>query len=173
MQKRGNGKTSARSRRAARRSNTSGRSSSSSGGRKVARTAENAENAEKSKVDSALSARSASSFLPLRNQLAAALTWHDAHAGFEGAVAGVPPDARGKKPPGVPYSPWQLLEHLRITQHDILEFCRNPKYVEPKWPDDYWPTSDAPPDRAAWDASVDAFTRDRRALAELALNQAT
>src|SRR5256885_10511920 len=48
------------------------------------------------------------------------------------------------KPSAVPYSPWQLLEHLRLTQHDILEFCRNPKYVEPKWPDDYWPKSDAP-----------------------------
>jgi uncharacterized damage-inducible protein DinB len=83
-------------------------------------------------------------------------------------VEGVPADARGRRPPGLPYSLWQLLEHLRIAQRDVLEFCRDPKYVEPKWPDDYWPETDAPPDAAAWDQSVAAFRRDRDALKALA-----
>ena len=96
----------------------------------------------------------------IRQQLAAALAWHDAHVDLERAVKGLPPDARGRKPHGLPYSPWQLLEHLRLAQRDILDFCRDPKYVEPKWPDDYWPKNEAPPDPAAWDASVAAFRRD-------------
>ena len=105
---------------------------------------------------------------PLREQLTKALAWHDAHADFDRAVAGIPADARGRKPAGLPYSPWQLLEHLRLTQLDILEFCRNPKYAEPKWPEHYWPRGEAPPDGAAWDASVAAFRRDLAALQRLA-----
>ncbi len=139
MRKRGSAKTSARSRRAPRPKSTSARSSSSSAG------------------DGAL-----------RRQLADALEWHDAHVDFERAVEGVPPDARGRKPQGVPYSLWQLIEHLRISQRDVLEFCRSPNYVEQKWPDDYWPQTDAPPDAEAWDKSIAAFRRDRDALKALA-----
>jgi len=61
----------------------------------------------------------------------------NAGVGFDAAVAGLPPQLRGMAPPGLPYSPWQLLEHLRITQHDILDFCRNPGYEEMSWPEDY------------------------------------
>src|SRR5205823_2621239 len=104
----------------------------------------------------------------VREQLAAALAWHDAHADFDRALKGLPADARGRVPGGLPYSPWQLLEHLRLAQRDILDFCRNPKYVEPKWPDDYWPKSAAPPDAAAWDASVAAFKRDLAGVQRLA-----
>ena len=74
-----------------------------------------------------------------REQIARLLDWEDAHVGFAAAVADIPPEDRGRQPAGLPYSPWQLVEHLRRTQRDILEFCRNPDYQELKWPDDYWP----------------------------------
>jgi hypothetical protein len=104
----------------------------------------------------------------LRAQLAKLLDWEDAHASFDAAVEGVPPKLRGAAPAGVPYSPWQLIEHLRITQHDILDFCRNPNYRELHWPDDYWPSSAAPPKPADWDESIAQFRRDRAGLQELA-----
>jgi len=150
MPKQGSGKTSGRSRRARPRKSTSARSSSSKGTERRARPA-----AGKA----------------LRDQLAKALDWPDAHADFDRAVADLPADARGRKPAGVPYSPWQLLEHLRLAQHDILDFCRNPKYEELKWPDDYWPKNDAPPNAAAWDASIAAFKRDLAAMQQLATDE--
>lgn len=104
----------------------------------------------------------------LREQLRSVLSWRDAHVGFDAAVDGVPPRLRGTAPKGLPYSPWQLLEHLRITQHDILDFCRNPDYEGRRWPQDYWPPAAEPPNDAAWDASVAAFRRDREALGRLA-----
>jgi hypothetical protein len=107
-----------------------------------------------------------------RDQLVQLLDWRDAHAGFDAAVADLPPQRRGAVPPGLPYSPWQLLEHLRLAQRDILDFCRAPKYVEKKWPDDYWPRDPAPPTPAAWDASVAAFRADREALRQLAADPA-
>lgn len=103
-----------------------------------------------------------------REQVARLLSWEDAHAGFDAAVADLPPADRGRQPAGLPYSPWQLVEHLRITQHDILDFCRNPAYVELKWPDDYWPSSPSPATPKAWDESIREFQRDRAALQELA-----
>lgn len=104
----------------------------------------------------------------LRTHLARLLEWQDAHASFDSAVQGVPPEVRGVRPAGLPYSAWELLEHLRFTQWDILEFCRNPAYQEPRWPDDYWPDSPAPPRPEAWDESVAAFHADREALRQLA-----
>jgi uncharacterized damage-inducible protein DinB len=104
----------------------------------------------------------------LRAHIAKALDWEDAHAGFDKALEGLPPGLRGRRPAGLPYSPWQLIEHLRLTQHDILDFCRNPKYAERDWPKDYWPPTDAPPSPAAWDESVAAFHRERDALKLLA-----
>lgn len=92
------------------------------------------------------------------------LEWHDAHVDFDTAVKDVPPNLRGAKPHGMPHSLWQLLEHMRIAQHDILDFCRNPAYAEMKWPNDYWPKTAAPPNAAAWDESIAAFRRDREAL---------
>jgi uncharacterized damage-inducible protein DinB len=103
-----------------------------------------------------------------RQQLAAALAWKEAHAGFDAAVAGIPPEARGTRPANLPYSAWQLLEHLRITQHDILDFCRNAGYEEMAWPDDYWPASPEPPDSSAWDESLRLYREDRAALQRLA-----
>jgi|ERR671910_3415395 hypothetical protein len=107
---------------------------------------------------------------PVRSSLAHLLDWEDAHAGFGKVVAGLSSELRGKVPPGLPYSPWQLLEHLRITQEDILQFCIDPEYQERSWPIDYWPEAPAPPSSGAWDKSVAAFRRDREALKRLALN---
>ena len=109
---------------------------------------------------------------PLREQLARVLAWEDAHTGFDAAVAELPVALRGARPAVLPYSPWRLVEHLRVTQADILDFCRNPDYHERNWPDDYWPTGDAPPTAAAWDESVRAFARDREALQALARDPA-
>ena len=108
----------------------------------------------------------------LRDLLVRLLAWEDAHVGFESAVADLPPDARGTQPPGLPYSPWQLVEHLRLAQHDILEFCRNPNYREMKWPDDYWPRSATPPSARTWDDSIREYVEDRKALQQLASDPA-
>jgi len=104
----------------------------------------------------------------IRDLLGKALAWHDAHATFDGAVSDIPAEARGRRPEHLPYSAWQLVEHLRITQHDILDFCVNPDYQEMKWPDDYWPSSPEPPSAAAWDESIRAYQDDRQALQKLA-----
>jgi uncharacterized damage-inducible protein DinB len=104
----------------------------------------------------------------LRAQLVKLLDWREAHAGFDAAVKGIPPRLRGAVPEGWQYSAWQLLEHIRIAQADILDFCRNPKYRHKKWPDDYWPKSPAPPRSAAWTKSLAAYRRDLRAFKRLA-----
>ena len=109
---------------------------------------------------------------PLRELLGRLLAWGDAHVTFDAAVDGIPVKLRGKRPAGLPYSIWQLVEHLRIAQNDILEFCVNPHYKEMKWPDDYWPTSAAPRSPSAWAKSLRQFRRDRRSLQALAADTA-
>jgi uncharacterized damage-inducible protein DinB len=104
----------------------------------------------------------------LREHLVKLLDWEDAHAGFEKTVANIPAKDRGRQPAGLPYSPWQILEHLRRTQHDILDFCVNPKYEERAWPDDYWPSAAAPESEKAWEDSISQFKKDRKALQKLA-----
>lgn len=104
----------------------------------------------------------------LREHLRNLLAWGDAHVDYDRAVAGLAPELRGTRPDGLPYSAWELVEHLRITQHDILDFSRNAQYAELSWPEDYWPPTPAPPDADAWDRSVAAFTADRAALQALA-----
>jgi hypothetical protein len=108
----------------------------------------------------------------LRAHVTKLLEWQDAHVTFDAAVKGIPPELRGRVPDGAPYSLWQLVEHIRLAQHDILDFCVNPDYQEMKWPDDYWPGA-APPSGEAWDESVAAYFRDRRALVALAENPQT
>ena len=103
----------------------------------------------------------------LRAHLVTLLDWRDAHLEFEAAIAGIPPVARGRTPSGASHSPWQLLEHIRLAQHDILDFCVNPTYKERSWPDDYWPSSPAPPSAEAWDETVARIRRDREALQQL------
>ena len=104
---------------------------------------------------------------PLRSQLITAMSGRESHIDFDSAVKDFPKEARGKKPAGVPHSAWELLEHLRITQHDILEFSRNPQHKSPKWPEGYWPKTETPPDDKAWDASVAAFKKDASELDKL------
>jgi uncharacterized damage-inducible protein DinB len=106
----------------------------------------------------------------LRAQLVKLLDFEEAHVGFDRAVKGIPARRRGKVPAGGEHSLWQLLEHLRITQADILEFCLTAKYKEKKWPDDYWPASPAPRSAAAWTTSIAGYRRDRKALQRLAAN---
>lgn len=108
----------------------------------------------------------------LREDLLALLRGRGAHVGFEKAVADLREDLRGKKPRGAPYTPWQQVEHLRISQWDILEYIRNPDHVSPKWPEGYWPKK-APPTRDAWDNAVRAFKADRKALEKLVADPST
>lgn len=96
----------------------------------------------------------------LRLVLVDALRGHQAHIDFDSALEDFPVAARGSKPEGAPHSAWQLLEHMRIAQHDILEFSRNPKHKSPEWPEGYWPKTEVPPTGKAWDESVQAFRRD-------------
>jgi hypothetical protein len=104
----------------------------------------------------------------LREHLARLLDWEDAHVGFDKAVDGIPIDKRGALAPGFAYSPWQLVEHIRLAQEDIFEFCVNPEYEHTlKWPDDYWPAP-APPSDAAWKDSIASFTRTREKVKALA-----
>jgi uncharacterized damage-inducible protein DinB len=107
-----------------------------------------------------------------RQQLARFLDWHEAHATLEQSVDKLPAGLRGITPPGLPYSVWQLLEHIRITQRDILDFCVKPDYKELEWPADYWPKAAAPANDKEWQASIDAIGRDRDALQQLALDPA-
>jgi hypothetical protein len=103
----------------------------------------------------------------LRRHVDNALRMKGAHLGFEEAVTDFPPALRGVKPAGAPHTAWQLLEHMRIAQEDILDFSRNPAYKEKKFPDDYWPAEEAPPSEDAWEESVAAFLRDLAATQDL------
>ncbi len=118
---------------------------------------------------SSTSAKSSSSSA-IRALLAGALDWGDAHAGFDRALEGLPADLRGRRVEGLQHSAWEIVEHLRLAQADILDFCRNAAYAERTWPDEYWPPSPAPPSDAAWGASLAAFRRDRLAVKRLATN---
>ncbi len=109
----------------------------------------------------------------LREHILYVLRGGGAHLDFESAFAEVPVEGRGVVPDGLPYSLWQLLEHLRICQWDILEFSRNPEHVSPDFPDGYWPSSAAPPTKDAWEKSLTAFRRDMREMQELVANSET
>jgi hypothetical protein len=104
----------------------------------------------------------------VRDLVSRLLAWEDAHVGFDKAVNGIPVALRGKRPSRLPYSPWQLIEHMRITQHDILDFCRNPNYQQETWPEAYWPSSAAPPSARSWTESIRQYRADRQALQDLA-----
>ena len=104
----------------------------------------------------------------LRAHLVKLLDWEDAHVGFDAAVKGIPSRMRGVVPVGWEYSAWQLVEHLRIAQADILEFCVSAGYKEKKWPDAYWPASPAPRNADAWTRAIAGYHRDLKALQRLA-----
>jgi hypothetical protein len=102
----------------------------------------------------------------LREHLSRALDWTSAHLSLEDSLKGLPPARRGTRPRGFAHSPWELLEHIRLAQRDLLDFCRDPAYVEGDWPAAYWPKSPAPPSPRAWRASLEAVAADRRAFQE-------
>lgn len=103
----------------------------------------------------------------LREHLTNLLDGKGAHLTLEDALANLPEQARGKRPANVPHTPWRLLEHIRIAQHDIADFCVNPKYKELSWPDGYWPTQDGPKTDEAWEQSLEHFQRDLKRMKAL------
>jgi hypothetical protein len=103
----------------------------------------------------------------LRQHLHYLLNGGGAHIDFEGAIKSFPAVLRGKRPKGSPHSPWELLEHMRIAQWDILNFTRDPDHVSPDFPAGYWPASAEPPNNRAWNLSADAFRSDLNAMKAL------
>jgi hypothetical protein len=102
--------------------------------------------------------------------VASSLGWEEGHASLDNAVKGLEPALRGKRPDGYPHSPWELVEHIRITQRDLLDFSQAPEYVEKlEWPRDYWPTSPVPANSTAWDKSIADYKRDRDAFARFTM----
>jgi hypothetical protein len=100
----------------------------------------------------------------LREHVLYLLDGGGAHVKFDEVIADISASERGRKPTGLPHSLWMLLEHLRMAQWDILEFSRNPKYVSPKWPEGYWPRTEAPLSSAVWSASIKKFRQDLKAM---------
>jgi hypothetical protein len=109
----------------------------------------------------------------LREHLLKLLTAEQAHASFESAIKNLPAELRGKRPKGAKHSPWELVEHLRIAQEDILDFSVNPNYKAIDWPGGYWPATPAPPDEKAWDKSVRAFRKTLKSFCALISDPAT
>jgi uncharacterized damage-inducible protein DinB len=109
----------------------------------------------------------------LREHLLYVLRGGGAHLSFEEALADFPVERSGQKPEGLPYTAWQVLEHMRIAQWDILEFSRNPNHVSPEWTEGYWPKKDAPPDPEAWTRSIEAFHADLQAMQNLVADPST
>ena len=109
---------------------------------------------------------------PLRKQLIDLLHGGQAHATFEDAVKDFPANLRGTVPPNLPYSAWQLLEHLRIAQRDILHFSAPPTggYHPMRWPQDYWPQSAETPTAHAWDQAIAAIHSDQKHFVALIEN---
>ena len=109
----------------------------------------------------------------LRKHLLYLLGGGGAHVSFREAIAAFPAKARGLRPKSAPHTAWQLLEHMRIAQRDILEFSRNPKHVSPDWPGGYWPPTAAPPFASAWQRSARAFAADLKAMEKLVASSRT
>jgi len=96
----------------------------------------------------------------LIDELTKLLLGGSAHLSLADALAGQQPRLRGIKPEHTPYSIWQLLEHIRIAQWDMLQFCKDADYKSPKWPEEYWPKESAPVDSSAWEASITQINSD-------------
>ena len=110
---------------------------------------------------------------PVREQIIKLLQGGQAHLTLDDVVKDFPPKLRGVKPEGSPHTAWQLLEHLRIAQWDILEFSRDAKHVSPEWPEGYWPKSEKPPSDAAWKKSIASIKKDSLAMQKLVDNPKT
>lgn len=109
----------------------------------------------------------------IREQLIALISGGNAHMPFDQAVENFPVEAMNVEAPNIPYTPWRLLEHMRIAQWDILEFIRNPKYVSPPWPEGYWPPSGERADQERWEQTVQGFRSDLQALQQMVQDPAT
>ena len=109
----------------------------------------------------------------LRKHVSDLLLGHNAHVDWKGAFSGIPPKLRGVRPDGMPYSVWELLEHMRIAQWDILEFSRDAKHVSPDWPAGCWPENPGPPNAGAWEKSLKLFEQDLMAMNKLVANPKT
>ncbi len=109
----------------------------------------------------------------LRKQLLELIAGRGAHMPFDEAVAGFPNDAINQRPPNVPYTPWHLLEHVRIAQWDILDYIRNRSYLAPSWPDEYWPAPEATATPEQFAQTIESFRADQRALRDLVADPAT
>jgi len=109
----------------------------------------------------------------LRKHLGELISGGNAHLDWKSALAGISPKLRGLRPGGLPYSIWELLEHMRIAQWDILEFSRDPKHVSPEWPSGYWPKTPAPPNLVAWNKSLKNFARDLATMKKLVADPRT
>jgi DinB family protein len=109
----------------------------------------------------------------LREHLVYLLKGGGAHVHFMDAVEGFPEAKQGAFIAGLPHTGWQLLEHVRIAQWDILEFSRSPKHVSPGFPEGYWPKTPVPPDESAWAKSVEGFRRDLQEMISLVKNPKT
>lgn len=109
----------------------------------------------------------------LRKHVIYLLRGGGAHVDFDAAIAGLPAKLRGARPEGIPHTAWRLLEHMRISQWDILEFSRDPGHVSPDWPADYWPKDDGPPNASAWAKSVKAFRHDLKQMERLVSSPST
>jgi hypothetical protein len=110
---------------------------------------------------------------PVREHLVKLLQGGQAHATFDAAVKGLPAALRCKRPKGAEHSPWEILEHMRIAQSDILEFSIDAKHVSPEWPSGYWPKSPKPPNEKAWAKSVRGFNADLEAMRKLVVAEST
>jgi hypothetical protein len=106
----------------------------------------------------------------LRQHLTKLLTANEAHAGWKQALTGLPAKLRGVRPEGSPYSVWDLVDHMRIAQWDILEFSRDAKHVSPDWPSGYWPASGKTPSDREWKACLRKFDADAAAMQKLIAN---
>ena len=108
-----------------------------------------------------------------RTQLVNLLTKQQAHQSLDDAVKNFPAKDYNTRPPNVEYTFWHLLEHLRITQWDILDYCRNPNYKNIEWPREYWPARDATTDAAGWQQTLDQFHDDLAELVVIVQNPKT
>ena len=107
----------------------------------------------------------------VREQLLSLLRGGNAHLNFDQAVADFPIQNINTRPPNISYTPWYLLEHLRIAQWDILEFIRDPKHVSPTWPEGYWPPENEEADPARWEKTICEFGADMETLQDMVVDQ--
>ncbi len=106
----------------------------------------------------------------IRQHLIELLQGGSAHTSLDEALKNLPPDVRDSKTGAIPYSIWELAEHIRISQWDIVEFSRNPNHTSPDWPDEYWPSESSPESDNVWNASIEAIHIDLQDMVEMVLD---